>query len=272
MTASGMVHEDEVLPGRAVGYTQNVDGSFTSNVLTVPAPSPAGGLRTTAPDLLKFDQALNTDLLISEDNRKMMYEPSRLRPETALGWEVKEKYGQHYVGHSGGADGLEAFFYRFIDSGHTVIVLSNYTNGAEELTSNITALLFDQPYSLPTRADANFRLGYRMQGDGNLKDAAKVFERNLSANPPHMLSLFFAANVRIRGGFELDKAIDCLERFQGLAGKNDFPPPGIVWEQKGSAYEKLGNTREAVKSYKQALELDPENSRLLEKIEKFDSK
>jgi len=41
-------------------------------------------------------------------------------------------------------------------------VLSNYHNGAEELTSSIMSLLFDKPYSLPTVADANFRLGYRL--------------------------------------------------------------------------------------------------------------
>jgi CubicO group peptidase (beta-lactamase class C family) len=272
MTSSGIVQEDEVLPDRAIGYTQNVDGSFTSNILTVPAASPAGGLRTTAPDLLKFDQALNGDFLLSEESKKIMYKPSRLRPEIACGWEVKEKYGQHYVGHSGGTDGVEAYFYRFIDSGYTIIVLSNYTNGAEELTSDIMALLFDQPYSLPTKVDANFRLGYRMQGEGKLEDAAKVFARNLSTNPPHLLSLFFAANVRIRGGFELEKAITYLDQFQQLAGKDDFPPPVIVWEQKGNAYLKLGKIDEAIQSYKRALELNPANNQLLEKLQKLESK
>ncbi len=272
MTASGIVFEDEVLPDRATGYTQNADGSFTANILSVPGPSSAGGLHTTAPDLLKFDQALKGNLLLSAESKKTMFTPSPQRPETACGWELKERHGQSYVGHSGGADGVEAYFYRFTDSGYTLIVLSNYTNGGEELASSLIDMLFGKPYSLPTPADANFRLGYRMQGEGALRDAAMVLDRNLSADPPHLLSLFFAANVRVRGGFELETAISHFDRFLQLAGKDDFPPPGIIWEQKGDAYRKLGKTTEAIQSYKKALELNPNDAALRNKLKVLDGK
>jgi len=269
MTESDLVQEDEVLPNRSIGYTQNADGSFTANVQVIPAPCPAGGLRASAPDLLKFDRALKGELLLSDRSRRTMYTPSPQKATSACGWEVKEFFGQRYVGHSGGADGVEAFFYRFIDSGYTVIVLSNYHNGAEELTSSIMHLLFDKPYSLPTVADANFRLGYRMQAENMLQDAAKVLARNLEAEPPHLLSLFFAANVRVRDGFELEKAIDYLDRFLQLAGPNDFPPPSIVWEQKANAYRKLGRTPEAIRALERSLELDPGNPAAREQLERL---
>lgn len=269
MTESGIFQEDEVLPDRAIGYTQNADGSFTSNVRIIPAAFSDGGLRTSAGDLLKFDQALKNEKLLSEQSKLTMFAPASQHPSYACGWEVKEFYGQKYVGHSGGADGVEAFYYSFVDSGYTVIVLSNYHNGGEELTSGIMHLLFGKPYSLPTVADANFRLGYRMQSENMLQDAATVLARNLTSNPPHLLSLFFAANVRIRGGFEVETALDYLDRYVQLAGENDFPPAAIVWAQKGNAYQKLGRQSEAIRAYEKSLELNPQDEGIRKKLEKL---
>jgi len=269
MTESGIVQEDEILLDRAIGYTQNADGSFTSNVRIIPAAFSAGGLRTSAGDLLKFDQALKNDDLLSGQSKKTMFAPSPQRSTYACGWEVKDFSGQHYVGHSGGADGVEAFYYSFIDSEYTVIVLSNYHNGAEDLTSGIMNLLFDKPYSLPTAADANFRLGYRMQQENMLRDAATVLARNLASDPPHLLSLFFAANVRIRGGFEIETAVDYLDRYLRLAGKDDFPPPAVVWAQKGSACQKLGRREDAIRAYEKSLQLDPQNDGIRKKMDKL---
>jgi CubicO group peptidase (beta-lactamase class C family) len=269
MTESDLAREDEVLADRAIGYTQNANGAFTSNVLVIPPPCPAGGLRTSVGDLLLFDRALRDGRLLSGEATRTMLTPSPRRATYACGWEVKEYDGHSYVGHSGGADGVEAFFYRFLDPEYTVIVLANYHNGAEELASGILALLFDKPYSLPTVADANFRLGYRMQGENMLREAAAVFARNLGSDPPHLLSLFFAANVRIRGGFEVEKAIEYLDRFLQLAGPADFPPPSMVWEQKANAYRKLGLKPEAIRALEKALELDPQNVNLREQLEKL---
>jgi CubicO group peptidase (beta-lactamase class C family) len=269
MMESGIYQEDEVLADRAIGYTQNADGSFASNVRIIPAAFSDGGLRTSAGDLLKFDQALKNDNLLSEQSKQAMFTPTRQRPTYACGWEVKDFFGQHYVGHSGGADGAEAFYYSFIDSEYTLIVLSNYHNGAEELTSSIMNLLFSKPYSMPTVADANFRLGYRMQQENMMQDAAKVLARNLTSDPPHLLSLFFAANIRIRGGFEIETALHYLDRYLQLAGEGDFPPPAIVWAQKGDAYTKLGRQPNAMRAYEKSLELDPQNEGIRKKLDKL---
>jgi CubicO group peptidase (beta-lactamase class C family) len=269
MTESDLAPEDEVLENRAIGYSQNFDGTFTANILTVPTPCPAGGLRCSAKDLLKFDRALREEVLLSESVKQVMFTPSAISPTKACGWEAKDFFGERFNGHSGGADGVEAYFYRFLDSGYTVIVLSNYHNGAEELTSNIMNLLFDKPYSIPTKVDANFRLGYRLQKENKLREAAVVLERNLANNPPHLFSLFFSGNIRIRGKFEIEKAVDYLDRFLRLAGKNDFPPATLVWEQKATAFELLGRQAEAIAALEKSLKLDPQNPSALERLKKI---
>ena len=99
MEESDIVFEDEILPERSIGYTKNGDGSYTSNVLSIPAPCPAGGLRTTARDLLKFDQALYGTTLLSDETKALMFAPSELKPTYACGWEVKEYADHPFTGH-----------------------------------------------------------------------------------------------------------------------------------------------------------------------------
>jgi CubicO group peptidase (beta-lactamase class C family) len=257
MTDTELALEDEVVPNRSIGYTKNCDGTYTANILVVPPPCPAGGLRTTARDLLKFDRALAGSLLLSEASKARMFAPSRLRPTVGLGWEVKEYHGHRFVGHSGGTDGVEAFFYRFIDDGYTVVTLSNYDRGNGLLCSAIEAILFGQAYELPTVADANFLLGYGMQSEGKHREAVRVFARNLETEPPHLMSLFMAASSRVLGEFELEKAIAELDRYIELAGKDAFPPVSMAWARKGSAFKLLGKIAEAIGCYKKDLELDP---------------
>ena len=269
MTESGIVYEEEVLPNRAIGYTKNADDTYTANILSIPPACSAGGLRTTVGDLLKFDQALYGTKLLSEESKKEMFTPSSLNTHAACGWEVKEMCGHRFVGHSGGAGGVEAYFFRFIDDGYTVVVLSNYTNGGEDVAYYIPAILFGEEYSLPTVADANFRLGYRMQSEGAFEDAVKVFARNLNSNPPHLLSLFMSANSRIQGDFELETAVAELDRYIGLAGKDAWPPISMAWRRKGTAFQKLGKSEEAIRCYEKIIELDPNDAKTKKDLDKL---
>jgi CubicO group peptidase (beta-lactamase class C family) len=266
MTESGLIYENEVLPNRSIGYTKNWDGSFVSNVLSVPAPCPAGGLRTTIKDLLKFDQALLGSTLLSENSKATMYATTELKSTYACGWEVKDYHVHKFVGHNGGADGIEAYFYRFVDDGYTIITLCNYDGGNGQVCTGIEAILFDQEYSLPTIVDANFTLGYDLQSKGKYREAVTVFARNLTGEKPHLLSLFLSANTRIRGEFELESALKQLDQYIQLAPENSWPPISMAWEKKGKILTKLGRTAEAIASYNTVLELDPDNSNAKEKL------
>ena len=272
MKESSITFESEILPYRSIGYTKNWDGTYTANVLSVPAPCSAGGLRTTARDLMKFDQALYDSTLLSEESKAIMFSPSQLHPTYACGWEVKEYHSNRFVGHSGGANGIEAYFYRFIDAGYTIITLSNYDGNNGQVCSSIESILFGQEYSLPTVADANFTLGYALQSRGKYEEAVKVFARNLNSDPPHLLSLFLSANSRISGGFELEEAVGELDRYIQMADKTAFPPLSMAWGKKASAFKKLGKKEEAIRCIKKVLELDPKNTWAKENLEELQGK
>ncbi|MFH1700340.1 MAG: serine hydrolase domain-containing protein [Candidatus Zixiibacteriota bacterium] len=208
MNESGIIFYDEVLTNRTIGYTKNWDGTFTANTCVVPPPCSAGGLSTTARDLLKFDQALYINTLLLEDNKARMFTPSERQPTYGCGWEIKEYLGHRFLGHSGGTDGVEAYFYRFINDGYTIITLANYDGGNGQVCSGIEAILFNQEYSIPTIADANLTLGYALQSKGKYKEAVKVLSKNSGIDPPHLMSLFFCADGRIKGNYNIEEALD----------------------------------------------------------------
>jgi tetratricopeptide (TPR) repeat protein len=48
-----------------------------------------------------------------------------------------------------------------------------------------------------------------------------------------------------------------------------FPVPGIIWQQKANAYQKLGRPKDAILALEKALELDPQNQAVRERLEKL---
>lgn len=145
MHDSRLAQEDEVLANRSIGYLHDPEGGYRANVREIMPASADGGLRTTAPDLVRFDRALAGDVLLSADSRQRMLTPVGPAPFLASGWFTQRVAGHLAVGHGGGAPGINAEFRRYPDDGLTVIVLSNYDMGATPLTEEIEKALFSQP-------------------------------------------------------------------------------------------------------------------------------
>ena len=256
MQHSGLVQEDQMLPNRSLGYSKTLRNGYRSNVTTVPPAFSDGGLRTTAADLLKFDAALYGDKLISADIRKTMQTPVGPEPEYAFGWESKGGAAMHYVGHNGGAPGVNAEL-RHYDAGYTMIVLSNYSHGATEIVNQLEAVLFDKPYEPPTAALSNFGLAVDLEEQDENADALTVLDRNRALAPPHLPSLYTAARWRITQRKEPQRAIEDLDRYLQFAGADTQPPAAAAWWRKGNAFEQLANLPEAIKCYEKAAALDP---------------
>lgn len=257
MRHSGIVQEDEILPQRSLGYTKTAKGGYLSNVAQIPPAFSDGGLRTTAADLLKFDAALRGNQLLSAASKAAMFLPSGPDPSYGYGWESKAVHGIRFVGHNGGAPGINAEFRRYPATGYALIVLSNYSHGAEGMVDQLEGALFDRAYEPPTQADVNFRLATDLQDSGDAAAAVAVLDRNRNANPPHLLSLYSAARNRVMARVEPQRAIDDLKRYVTLAPKEAQPTPAAAWWRMGNAYEQMNDKAEAIKCYEQALLLDP---------------
>jgi D-alanyl-D-alanine carboxypeptidase len=102
--------------------------------------SPAGGGYASANDLLKFATALYDGSLIDEQHREEMttYKVKQGANEGyAYLFADGRINGRRYIGHNGGAPGINAEFSVFTDSGYTIVVLSNTGSNASPVADQI---------------------------------------------------------------------------------------------------------------------------------------
>jgi len=267
MKDSHLAQEDDLLANRSIGYIPNPDGGYRANMREIMPASADGGLHTTAPDLLRFDQALNANTLLNAESRQRMFTPVGPAPFYASGWFTKRVDGHLAVGHGGGAPGINAEFLRYPDDGYAVIVLSNYDMGATPLAEAIEKALFGLPYTLPTKVDADYARAEQFIEQGHVPAALSILDRLASAKQPHLPSLYAGAKLRISGKLEAEQAVTALARYIELAGADAQPSRAAAWWRKGNAYELMGKTSEARKSYEESLRLDPDNEDVKQSLE-----
>lgn len=133
---------DDQLSRFAIGHTRK--GKAT-NAWNFKAMAPAGGLKSTAKDLIRFIQAnLTTDNTVLADafeqvqqSRIDVYTRKKERPTTAgYGWFIStlnEATNQPVVWHHGGTGGFRVFVGFIKDTQTGVVILSNSANAVDEM-------------------------------------------------------------------------------------------------------------------------------------------
>ncbi|MDX6385028.1 MAG: hypothetical protein QOK48_2601 [Blastocatellia bacterium] len=127
---------DHDTPNLAIGYTSEdengryVPGPRANNLFShVVKGGPAGGGFSTAPDLLKFTNALLDDKLVSRHFREILTTGKVVfSPDTKYGYGFvcSEINGRKVFGHSGGFLGINSELDIHLDTGYTIIAMSNY--------------------------------------------------------------------------------------------------------------------------------------------------
>ncbi|MGZ4345496.1 MAG: serine hydrolase domain-containing protein [Solirubrobacteraceae bacterium] len=131
MTRTGSLPEVRAVPDRAVGYTKSPGTTaWAPNTDTLPyRGTSAGGGYSTVEDLTQFAHALLTHKLLSRDTRKLLITGKvRDGPGTryAYGFEdARDADGNGWVGHGGGAPGINGDLKIYPKSGYVVAVLAN---------------------------------------------------------------------------------------------------------------------------------------------------
>ena len=130
MTATGFAPEESLVPGRAVGYMRQASGALVSNATTLPwRGTPAGGGYSTVGDFARFADAVREHRLLDPAHTSLL-----LTGKVAVGPTFRYAYGfidrvvggRRFVGHGGGAPGMNGDLAFEPDGGYVVVVLSNF--------------------------------------------------------------------------------------------------------------------------------------------------
>ena len=141
---------DRPTPNLAIGYTKmSPDGSrgdtwYNNLFMHAAKGGPAGGGYSTVEDLLRFDLALHSDLLLDKEHFDIV-----TTGKVDMGPDHKYAYlfgdrlenGHRVIGHNGGAPGINAELNIYLDLGYTVAVMSNYDHAASTIADRIDRLI-----------------------------------------------------------------------------------------------------------------------------------
>ena len=134
MTRSGSRPETQTVADRSIGYTKRpATTAWVPNTDTLPyRGSPAGGGYSTVEDLARFASALLSHKLLSPDATKLLISGKAETSSGPLGGgyaygfeDARGADGNGWVGHGGGAPGMNGELRIYPKSGYVVAVLAN---------------------------------------------------------------------------------------------------------------------------------------------------
>jgi CubicO group peptidase (beta-lactamase class C family) len=147
MTDSGYDSNSAIIKRRASGYVRTPAGFSNAGYLHMSIPHAAGALYSTTHDLLKWEQALFANRIVSKASLDRMITP--FKNDYALGLTSTVVNGRRVIAHGGGIDGFNTHLAYYPESRTTVIVLSN-VNGTVPgtLAGQLGALMHGEAVTL----------------------------------------------------------------------------------------------------------------------------
>lgn len=151
MHNSGYARREAGLPDRADGYTiDDRRAPIEALPISFSVLHTAGAMYSTVEDMLKWDQALYNQQILSRESIEQMLTP--LRNNYGYGWVIESSYGHTHTFHGGFIDGFNTTFDRWIDDGLCVVVFSNEDEvPVKKIARSLAAIAFRKPYVMPER-------------------------------------------------------------------------------------------------------------------------
>ena len=274
MTNTGYDHHSVLLQKRASGYEKTAAGYVNAAYLDMSIPYSAGSLYSTVEDLLKWDQSLYEDKLLSAESKKLMFTPGlgnygyglRIADEPIGKTNQKTKV----ISHGGGINGFNCLISRAVEKRQTVIILDNVGLGQYQgkITNSIMGLLNGQPIEPPKKSIAETLYKIAME-----KDVASAIAEYRKLKAANSLMFDFSEAELNTLGYQLlglKRAKDAIEIFR--LNVEMFPNSANPYDSLGETYLADGQKDLALANYKKAVELDPANANALQIVRRLEGK
>ncbi|MCR2802927.1 serine hydrolase domain-containing protein [Paenibacillus soyae] len=148
MRDTGLNDGRHMIPGLASAYHSTGYELSPAEFIDMSSVFTAGGMYSTARDLLLWDQSFYSGTLLGRE----VMDPILLNEEAGygLGWFLDRKHERRRVYHGGAYRGYRSELHRYPDDGVTVIVLSNYDFvPVTALAEQLAGIVFGQDASIP---------------------------------------------------------------------------------------------------------------------------
>ncbi|WP_158795511.1 serine hydrolase [Pedobacter sp. L105] len=230
-----------------------------------------GDAISTAADLLKYDQALQNDVLICKESMNLAFTPVKLTngqdniQKYGLGWIMKaDTINEKIVRHDGGLPGLRSILVRNLTQHQTIILIDNTGNNVIPLSNDVLKILNGINITQPTKS------GARTYSTILLKSGIAEARNKLTMLKQNTLMYSFDENELNLIGYEFmannqnDYALDVFKLNSEL-----FPSSWNTFDSYGEILLKMGRKEEAIKMYQKSMLLNPANQngkKVLEEI------
>ncbi|MDV4099869.1 serine hydrolase domain-containing protein [Elizabethkingia anophelis] len=145
MTNSYYASDRKVIKNSAYGYHQKGNVYVNKSIISFSVPFSSGSLMSTTADMLKWQKALNQNLLLKPENIQKAFRKYKLNSGQEFtygyGWHIKEITGQPTREHGGSIFGFKTMGIYFPKQDIYILGLSNCDcNSPTKVTSDIAAL------------------------------------------------------------------------------------------------------------------------------------
>lgn len=265
MSHTGFHTSRKVVPGAATGY-YSLGSTFINKTPQASYSSyGASGLFSTVDDLLKWDQALYSNQLISAASYEQMI--ADVKNEYGFGWETRTWLGRRQFGHAGSGPGFSNLMGRFIDDRLTVIVLSNSDEANANATArDLAAIYFGEAYKLPVQGRKS-RFLDAIQARG--PDAAIQLYQEMKAAEPEA-EVFKTDELLVTAGYDLH-GVPMMDEARRIFEFTLEQFPRSPYSHDGLADIALaeGQTEVAIRHFETSLALDPTNEYAIDGLKKI---
>lgn len=158
MKDTGYDDNSTLLKHRAIGYLGQPGSMISARYMDMSNAYAAGGLYSTAEDLLRWDQALLTERILKKSSIDEIFTPGK--GGVGYGWFVNRQTGGLVQMQSGLNSGFASAIYRYPEEKVSIILLSNLEDSAAHLGRighDLAAITFGEKYELP-RANVEIKV------------------------------------------------------------------------------------------------------------------
>ena len=150
MFNTGLVDNKTIIDGMASGYYLHKNDLVHCKYVDMEKGVADGGLYSTVLDMLKWDQALRSEVLLSKQSVERM--ETAYKDNYGYGVEINMHGDKKMIHHNGGYEGFLPALYRYVDYNFAVVVLSNYGFAAsDKLCMEISKIALEEQYDLPNK-------------------------------------------------------------------------------------------------------------------------